>query len=157
MQVAGGAAALLAALALPWFYGATGFAFGFADGTAWPNRVAPVLCAVLGLLSVAYVVHRRGGAWLVVLAAATFGATGGLWQRFEAPDVGPGVVAVFLALALLLDGLRDTLRERIDHATLPSIGALVFTYQLVGPLRWLWLVAGAAALVGGAGSLLKRR
>lgn len=33
----------------------------------------------------------------------------------------------------------------------------MLTYQLVGPLRWLWLVAGAAALVGGAWSLLKRR
>lgn len=156
MQVAGGAAGLMAALALPWFWGGTGFAYAFADGTAWPNRVAPLLCVVLGVLAAAYLVHRRAGAWLVVLAAATFGAAGGLWQRFEAPDVGPGIVVVFLALALLLDGLRDTLRERAERATLPCIGALVFTYQLVGPLRWLWLVAGAAALVGGAWSLARR-
>lgn len=150
------AAGLLAALALPWYFGGTGLEYAFGDGTAWPNRVAPLVCLGVALVSAAYPWHRRGGGWVAILAAIALGATAGLFVRFVEPDVGPGVPVVFLALALLLTGLTPAIRERSDSIGCGCVGGAIVAYQVVGPLNWVWVVLGAAALGGGAWALARR-
>ena len=143
-----GAALLVGALWLPWLYGGSGARLAFASGTAWPNRLAALAGLALALGALLFALGRLKPAWVVVLAAITYGALLGLLERWTTDaDYGLGYVLTALAPLPILYAARAGLRPETGAA---SVGGGLITYQLVGPGSYAGLFFGFVFLAFGS-------
>ncbi|MBE2320829.1 hypothetical protein DVA67_033025 [Solirubrobacter sp. CPCC 204708] len=152
VAAAAGGVALLGSLPLMWVFGGSGLEYAFAGDTAWPSRIAPLLCLLTALTGLGFAATRHGDTALAALVSASVGGIYGLMDRFAEPDLGLGVLIAFLALALLaLSSLRAILR-RLEYVGTAAFGAACLGYQVVGPRSVGVIVVAvfllAAGLVG---------
>lgn len=145
-----GAVALLGSLPLVWLFGESGLSYAFASGTAWPSRIAPLVCVVAAVAGAVRAVTGRGDAAVVVLVGASAGALVGLLDRFVDPDLGAGMGFTVLGFVLLLFGAQNALRTHLDTVGVACGAAAFLGYHVVGPRSWGWIVIAAAVGLGAA-------
>ena len=145
-----GAVALLGSLPLVWLFGESGLEYAFASGTAWPSRIAPLLCMATAVAGFVHAATGRGAGAVVVLVGATAGALVGLLDRFVDPGLGLGLLFTLLGLGLLLGGALDVLRRHYDTLGLACGCAAVLGYQVVGPRSWGWIALAVGVLLAEA-------
>ena len=145
-----GAVALLLSLPLVWLFGESGLEYAFASGTAWPSRIAPLLCLVTAAAGFVHAATGRGAGAVVLLVSASAGAVVGLLDRFVDPDLGLGLLFTVLGLGLLLGGALDILRRHYDTLGIACGCAAILGYQVVGPRSWGWIVVAVVIAVSSA-------
>ena len=145
-----GAVALLVSLPLTWLFGENGLEYAFASGTAWPSRIAPLLCMLTAAAGFLHAATGRGACAVVILVGASAGALYGLLDRFVDPDLGVGLVFTVLGFGLLLAGAYDVLRRHYDILGVAGACAAVVGYQVVGPRAWGWIVLAAVLGIASA-------